>query len=74
MDNNPKGAAAVPASIKAAAAVQGESCGYWLCSPAIQPSARGGNPPPLAEAQAQAHRHLSCMCIFIHNLPNSTFA
>lgn len=32
MDKNPKGAAAVPAPIKAAAAVQGESCGC-CCAP-----------------------------------------
>lgn len=61
MDNNPKGAAAVPAPIKAAAAVQGE---LWLllCSPAIQPSARGGNPPPLLKHE---HTDTSLACLYL---------
>lgn len=37
-----RGSSCVPAPIQAVAVVQGESCG---CSPVMQPSARGGNPP-----------------------------
>lgn len=63
--------------IKAAAAalaMQGEGGSCWLCSPAKQPAARGGNPPPLP-APEHSHTGASLASVtFVHNLPNPDFA